>query len=55
MPSKNFLKMNTAIGAGTCGSKSAQYVLIRCTVWNSRNSGTISACGGIMMPARIAA
>src|SRR3954447_4530191 len=50
-PSKNCLKMNTATAVGTCGRMTAQKVLSRPTLLNSRNWGTISTCPGIMMPA----
>src|SRR5690242_7025632 len=52
-PSKNCLKMNTAMAAGICGRITAQYVFSRCIALNSRNCGTISACCGIMMPTRM--
>ena len=52
-PSKNCLKMNTAIAVGTCGKMTAQNVLSRPTDENSRNCGTMSTWPGIMMPARM--
>jgi hypothetical protein len=47
------LNTNTATGAAICGRITAQYVSTRSTAANSRNSGTISASPGIMMPARM--
>src|SRR4051794_1300044 len=49
--SKNCLKMKTATAVGTCGRMTAQKVLRRPTLLNSRNCGTMSTCPGIMMPA----
>src|SRR3954469_9777659 len=53
MPSKNCLKMNTAMAAGICGRITAQYVLSRCMPAISLNCGTTSTCCGIMIPTRM--
>ncbi len=55
MPSKNFFRMKTITGAASCGRIMPQYVSTSpsdCIWWNS---GTISACGGTMIPASTSA
>ena len=49
-PSKNCLKTKMAISSGTCGKITAQYVFSSPTAFSSWKTGTISTCGGIMMP-----
>src|SRR6185437_3560808 len=53
MPSKNCLKMNTAITAGTCGKITDQYVFSKLSALSSWKIGTMSTWLGIIMPRMI--